>query len=229
MKRIFVICSLIIIFINPLFGGDTARFVNFGFSGDGTHFMFAQYGYIAERGKAYSDLFIVDVSRNIFISGGVKHGEFETVIEPGQSSDGALFTLLEDSVILRKRYGISYMEKGRPLYIRIASSETNEDKNNLQFRDFETDTKYTIDLNKTISGDGKNQNSSFYILLNIEYKDGTRKDFKIGHPDYKRSGITDYTINRILLSPGEESLVFIISKTDINLNVRYMIETVGVK
>ncbi len=229
MKRFFIFFYFIILSVNPLFCGDTARFVNLGFSGDGKYFMFAQHGFISERGKAYSDLFIVDVGRNVFTSGGVNSGQYETSIEPGQSSDGALFSLLEKTVIQRKRYGISYLEKGRPLYIRIAEKEkeTDEEINNLQFRDFETDTKYKIDLHKNVSSE--NNDSSFYIVLIIEYKNGLSKDYQIGHPNFIRSGITDYTINRILLSPGEESLVFIISKKDINLNVRYMIETVKIK
>lgn len=229
MKRFLVICSLILISISHLFGGDTARFVNLGFSGDGAYFMFAQHGFQADTGKAYSDLFVVDVYRNVFTTGGVKHGEFETAIEPGQSSDGALYTLLEDSITERDRYGISYLEKGRPLYIRIADSDEEEISNSLEFRDFETETRYSIDLKQNIMGESMDVKSSFYIDLNIVHKNGVSKDLKIGHPDFVRNGITEYTINRILLSPGEEALVFIISKTDTDLNVRYMIETVKIK
>ena len=229
MKRLLVICSLIFISISYLFGGDTARFVNLGFSGDGSYFMFAQHGFMADTGKTYSDLYIVDVDKNIFTSGGVKHGEYEAIIEPGQSSDGALFSLLEDSISQRTRYGISYLEKGRPLYIRISSNEEEEMNNSLQFRDFETEMKYTIDLMQNVMGEDMSAKSTFYIDMNIEYKNGVSKDLKIGHPDYIRDGITEYNINRILLSPEEDSLVFIISKTDVDLNVRYMIETVRIK
>ena len=228
MKRILITCSLVFISVIHLFGGDTARFVNLGFSGDGNYFMFAQHGFTVDTGKAYSDLFIVNVESNLFTAGGVKHGEYETSIEPGQSSDGALYSLLEDSITQRKRFGISYLEKGRPLYIRIAS-DNDEMFNNLQFRDFETEMKYTVDLVQNIIGEEMNIKSSFYIDLGIEYKNGVTKDLKVGHPDFIRDDIKDYNINRILLSPGEESLVIIISKTDVNLNVRYMIETVKIK
>ncbi|MDA3809487.1 MAG: DUF2259 domain-containing protein [Spirochaetaceae bacterium] len=229
MKRILVICSLIFISIAHLFGGDTARFVNLGFSGDGSYFMFAQHGFKADTGLVYSDLFIVDVKRNIFTSGGVKHGEYETVIEPGQSTDGALFSLLEDSLTLKKRYGISYLERGRPLYIRIAEGEEEDTSNNLEFRDFETEMKYTIDQKQNITGENRDLESSFYIDLVIDYKNGITKKLKIGHPEYMRAGILEYSINRIILSPGESSLVFIISKKDKDLNVRYMIETVKIQ
>ncbi len=229
MKKLFVMICLIMISISSLFGGDTARFVNLGFSGDGAYFMFAQHGFISGAGRAYSDLYIVDVQKNVFTSGGVKHGEFETVIEPGQSSDGALFSILEDTVAQRKRYGISYLEKGRPLYIRIAESDKEEDLNSLQFRDFETDTSYIIELRKSVSEGNNIVSSSFSISLNIEYKNGIEKDYIIGHPDFVRTDIIDYTINRILLSPEGDSLIFIISKQDKDLNVRYMIETVRIR
>lgn len=229
MKRILVICSIIFISISHLFGGDTARFVNLGFSGDGSYFMFAQHGYKVTTGVVYSDLFLVDVKRNVFTSGGVNHGEYETIIEPGQSSDGALFTLLEETLNQRKRYGISYLEKGRPLYIRIPAEEEEELTNNLQFRDFETEMKYTVDLKQNLSGEGSSAVSTFYIDLLIEYKNGLSKNLKIGHPNFSRKGIREYNINRILLSPEEDSLVFIISKIDVDLNVRYMIETVNIR
>lgn len=229
MKRILIIFSIILLSISHLSGGDTARFVNLGFSGDGSYFMFAQHGFKADTGKVYSDLFIVDVDKNIFTSGGVNHGEYETIIEPGQSSDGALFSLLEDVVNQRKMYGISYLEKGRPLYIRIPTGENVEETNKLQFRDFETETKYSVDLQQSVSGANRDLKSTFFIDLTIEYKNGVNRSLKIGHPNFEREGISEYNINRILLSPEEDSLVFIISKTDIDLNVRYMIETVRIK
>lgn len=229
MKRILVICSLIFISITHLFGGDTARFVNLGFSGDGSYFMFAQHGFTVTTGTVYSDLFIVDVKRNVFTPNGVHHGKYESIIEPGQSSDGALFTLLDETANQRKRYNISYLEKGRPLYIRIPVNDEEGSTNSLQFRDFETDMKYAVDLKQLVSGEGDDLSSKFYIDLQIEYKNGVSKNMKIGHPDYSRLGIVEYNINRILLSPEEDSLIFIISKTDMDLNVRYMIETVNIR
>lgn len=229
MKRLLIICSLVLVFLGSLFGGDTARFVNLGFSANGAYFMFAQHGYQAATGRVYSDLYIVDVQRNIFTPGSVIHGEFESVIEPGQSSDGALFSLLEDTVEQRKRYGITYLEKGRPLYIRISESEEEDNPENLEFRDFEMDMKYKVDLVQSVEGEGVAQQSKFHISLKIEYKNGVIKNFTVGHPDYVRKGIGSYSINRILLSPDESSLVFIISKTDSDLNVRYMIETVKIR
>lgn len=228
MKKIILLCSFILASFSMLFAGDTARFVNLGFSDDGSYFMFAQHGFQADRGRVYSDLYIVDVSKNIFTPGGVINGEFETIIEPGQSSDGALFTLLEDTVEQRKRYGITYLEKGRPLYIRIPEAEEEENPDTLEFRDFERDMKYSIKLEQTIEGEGEAIQSKFHIDLMVEYKNGIVKNFKVGHPEYIRKGIDNYSINRILLSPDEDALVFIIGKSDTELNVRYMIETVSI-
>jgi len=228
MKKTVLICSAMLIAFS-LFAGDTARFVNLGFSADGAYFMFAQHGYQQDRGRVYSDLFIVDVKRNIFTPGGVHHGEYESIIEPGQSSDGALYSLLETTADQRRRYNIVYPEKGRPLYIRFPETETEEDStNNLTFRDFERDTMYTVDLIQDVEGEGENLQSRFYIDLKLEYRNGIVKKIKIGHPEYGRKGITEYEINRIILSPEEDSLIFIISKSDVDLNVRYMIETVKI-
>ncbi|MBN2657498.1 MAG: DUF2259 domain-containing protein [Spirochaetales bacterium] len=226
MKKTVMICSFLLIAFS-LFAGDTARFVNLGFSADGANFMFAQHGFQADSGRLYSDLYIVDVKRNVFVSGGVHHGEYESIIEPGQSSDGALYSLLETTAEQRKRYNIAYLEKGRPLYIRFPETE-EENSNNLNFRDFERGSEYTVDLVQEVEGEGNALQSRFYIDLKIVQRNGIVKNLKIGHPDYSRKGITEYNINRILLSPGEDSLVFIISKSDIDLNVRYMIETVKI-
>ena len=89
--------------------------------------------------------------------------------------------------------------------------------------------KYSIDLNQEVNGEGGDLASTFYIDLLIEYKNGVSKNLKIGHPNFSRKGISEYNINRILLSPEEDSLIFIISKTDVDLNVRYMIETVNIR
>lgn len=229
MRNIFLIFSLIFFAVLHLFGGDTARFVNLGFSGDGKYFMFAQHGFISDAGKAYSDLYIVNVSRNIFVPDGVIQGEFETAIEPGQPSDGALYALLEDSISQKRRYGISYLEKGRPLFIRVMSNKGEDMSRKLQFRDFETGDRYIIELHKTVIGTKKNVKSGFYIDLSIEAKNGTVENFTIGHPQYLREKIAEYSINRILLSPEEKSLVFVISKIDVDFNTRYMIETVKIK
>jgi len=226
MKKTVLICSAMLIAFS-LFAGDTARFVNLGFSADGAYFMFAQHGYQQDRGRVYSDLYIVDVKRNIFTPGGVHHGEYESIIEPGQSSDGALYSLLETTADQRKRYNIVYAEKGRPLYIRFPETE-EESSNNLAFRDFERDTQYSVNLVQDVAGEGENLQSRFYIDLKLEYRNGVEKNLKIGHPDYNRKGITGYEINRIILSPDQDSLIFIISKSDVDLNVRYMIETVKI-
>lgn len=229
MKKIVMISSLILASVCALYGGDTARFVNLGFSADGAYFMFGEHGYQADKGRVYSDLYIVDVVRNVFTPGGVVKGEFESVVEPGQSSDGALFSILDDTVEQRHRYGISFLDKGRPLYIRIPESENDDKSNSLEFRDFQRDMKYTVVLNQTAEGEGDALQSRFYIDLKIEYKNGIVKKFQVGHPNYNRKGISEYSINRILLSPKEDSLIFIITKTDRDLNVRYMIETVKIR
>ena len=50
---------------------------------------------------------------------------------------------------------------------------------------------------------------------------------KVGSPEIKRKGITDYKIERIFCDNSERSLIFVIEKTledDTGISIRYMVE-----
>ena len=52
---------------------------------------------------------------------------------------------------------------------------------------------------------------------------------KIGSPDIKRKGITNYKIERIFCDNSEKSLIFVIEKTledETGISIRYMVEAV---
>ncbi len=221
--------SLLFALTTILSAGDKSEFVNLGFSPDGKFFLFGQYGYNSEKSISYADLYLVDVQKNIFVSGGVLKGEYTNYLEPGQSADGALYKLLESAMALKKRYGIDFLEKGRPLYIRI--EETEESMDSLDFRDFETGSHYGMTLHKNILSDedGTPVKSSFYINLEYTGPSHSTVSFKIGHPDYMRTGIGDYRIERVLTDPLGDSIVVILAKMDVDLNIRYMVETVKIR
>jgi len=226
MKKIIFLIFLALL-CSMAFAGDKAEFVNLGFSPDGDYFMFGNYGYNQESSSCYSDIFIVDVDRNVFVPGGVYHEEFDNILSPGQSSMGALFSLLEKTTDKRKNYRIDFLNTGRPLYIRLndnpKSDENNEQNMNaLEFKDFLTGNRYNVQLFQTI----EENSSRFYIDLTLYTADGLEKSFRIGHPNYTRRNIVNYTINRIIINPDNSSLVLIIGKTDKNGNIRYMVETV---
>lgn len=232
MRQKITAAALILFFVPALFlfAGDSAEFVNLGFSEDGRFFLFGQYGYQAEETRLYADLFMVDVTKNQFVPNGVHRGTYGTVLEPGQSADGGIFTLWNEAYPQIREHGIKPVRKGRPLYIRITD---NSDGVNLDFRDFETGWHYVVSLNQTVLGDGGDVESSFYIDVKRDKSDidstAQVSSYEVGLPDFRRAGVTDYTIERILLAPNGKALVFVIAKTIHGAggspNIRYMVET----
>jgi len=229
MKRLPVVIVLISMLAVAAFAGDKAEFANLGFSPDGKYFFFGQYGFVPEKTKSYADLFLVDVKNNKFVPAGVFSGEYKGTLEPGQSPDGGLFSLLETAVPARKKYNIDYLKKGRPLYIRI--SDTEESIDVLDFRDFETGARYSMELIQNVKADeeGNPQESSFYIEMVYTGSGGLEVPFVIGHPDFVRKGIREYRIERVLTDPENKSIIIVLSKIDNDLNVRYMVETVRIR
>ena len=101
------------------------------------------------------------------------------------------------------------------------------------FKDFrgseiENPNSYHIQLVPTFEGKGKNVKSSFFIMIEKQDADGNviaRQ--KVGSPEIKRKGITDYKIERIFCDNSEKSLIFVIEKTledDTGISIRYMVE-----
>jgi len=229
MKRLPVLIVLFSMLTLSVFAGDKAGFANLGFSPDGKYFFFGQYGFIPEKSMSYADLYMVDVKNNKFVPAGVFSGEYKGTLEPGQSPDGGLFSLMETAVPARKKYNIDYLKKGRPLYIRISDSE--ESIGVLDFRDFETGARYTMELIQNIKADADNNpvESSFYIEMKYTGSGGLEVPFVIGHPDFLRKGIREYRIERVLTDPENKSIIIVLSKIDNDLNIRYMVETVRIR
>jgi predicted secreted protein len=68
--------------------------------------------------------------------------------------------------------------------------------------------------------------------VTINFADGTYKDYTVGRPNYKRKGVLSYRISQVILSPDEESLVFVVEKEEQDhdgVNIRYMVETVKIR
>ncbi len=230
MKRVLSLTSLFLLFLASLFAGDKAEFVNLGFSPKGDYFLFGQYGFSPEKVQSYADVYLVNVAKNRFVSGSVFSGEYKGRLEPGQSPDGALFSLLEFVIPVRKKYNIDFLRKGRPLYIRISDNEGPLDV--LEFRDFETGASYTLKLIQSVDkgkGEKALSESSFYIDMVYTPRNGAAVPFVIGHPDFKRKGIVSYRIERVMTDPENKALIIIIAKIDMDLNVRYMVETLRVR
>lgn len=226
MRTVYLILLVILLSTACIFAGDIANFQNLGFSPDSRYFMFGQYGINEKSSSPYADIFFVNVKSNAFLPQGVKHAQFRESVEPGNDGRGALFSLLEESYNLTKKYNISHIATGRFLYILLDGEEPKEE---LNFRDFQSGQKYNITLSQKTRGEGKNTEAAFHILLTIEDKSGKTRNLVVGLPNYWRSGVRAYRIKRIILAPDEKSLIFMIQKEEVDSagpNIRFMVETV---
>lgn len=237
MRRIFFVTLILIMSLSALTAGDRAEFVNLGFSQDGNYFMFGFYGFDTDTVKSYSEIYTVDVERNVFVPKGITKGTYDFVVMPGQSVEGALLTLLEDNSAIRTKYAIQYLETGRLIYIRFnddpeseenIESEENPGMNTLTFQDFITGSTYSLSLNQSLS-ESTPVSSAFSIDLTVKSSDSLEQKYTVGHPQFKRNNVVKYDINRVLVGPGNKSVIIIIAKIYENGNIRYMVETVKLK
>lgn len=227
-KRLILIGILCVLAAAAAFAGDVAQFVNLGFSEDSRFFMFAQYGVLEKNTAPYAELFVVDVPANAFTNRGVRKLSYTRSVEPGNKGQGALFNLIEDSTGQRRQYRIDHLLTGRLLYLLMNGVEAGD---TLEFRDFQTGRKYTMNLIQSATEEGKEVSSSFHIKLTIEDRDGGVRSLDVGNPGLRRSGVRSYLIKQILLAPDGKSLVLIIQRAEQDTrgsNIRYMVETVRV-
>ncbi len=126
-KLSLAFAGLLIAGISGLWAGDSASFVDLGFSPDGGIYMFAQYGVQSGILKPWADLFVVDVARNDFVSGGRISYTHDKPIDAGQDGTAALYRLLTEQAGLRTGFNRflyrhdSYPPKGCPYLPRSLS------------------------------------------------------------------------------------------------------------
>ena len=208
-----------------LWAGDTATFVDLGFSPDGKTFMFAQYGVQSGTLKPWADLFLVDVPRNNFVSGGRINYVHDSQVVSGQDGSGALYRMIAKNAALAERHQINYCFQGQPLYVSLE----NVAPSNAEFRDFESGASYRASLVSSIEGSGSSLKSSFYINLDRTARDGSRKTYTVGTPQLKRPLIASYRIRKVMIAPHDGSMIFVIEmrKQDgSGTDIRYMVEAV---
>ena len=227
-----ILFTLVIIFlvnITGLWAGDTATFVDLGFSPDGKIYMFAQYGLQSGTLKPWADLFIVDVLRNNFVRGGRLSFVNNRPAVSGQDGSGALYRLIAQSASLAERYRINYCFQGQPLFIAIngeAGSDTTAQLP-VEFRDFEMGANYRASLNSYMEGYGANLKSSFYINLERIGRDSSKKVYTVGNPQIKRPLVASYRIRKVMIAPHDGSMIFLIEmkkQEGDGFNIRYMVE-----
>jgi predicted secreted protein len=224
-KIILLISGTLIICVSGLWAGDSASFVDLGFSLDGRIYMFGQYGVQESTLKPWAELSVVDVASNDFVSGGRISYTHDSPIQAGQDGSGVLYRLIAGNSGLVDRYGINFPNQGQPLYISLDTNPSDSGET-IEFRDFISGKSYRANLVSSTEGRGQNLQSSFHINL-VSRSDGQVKNYTIGNPRIKRSLISSYNIKKVIIDPRGDSVIFVIEmkrQSEGGHDVRYMVE-----
>jgi predicted secreted protein len=228
-KTVLTLLVILLTSVSALWAGDSAVFVDLGFSQDGRIYMFGQYGVLSPSLCPWADLYIVDVASNNFVQNGRVSLKQDTPIKAGQDGSGTLHILVSNNSSLTNRYGINFQNQGIPLYItRDERPQPRGEKIDFR-RDYLSGERCTAQLIPTITGSGRNVSSKFHINLEITSPNGQLKRYTIGTPNYVRQGIAQYNIKKVLINTSGNSIIFVIEMlliADNGYNVRYMVETV---
>jgi predicted secreted protein len=212
--------------VSVLWAGDAATFVDLGFSPDGKIYMFAQYGVQSKTLRPWADLFVVDVVRNNFVNGGRISYTHDTSVLAGQDGSGALYRIISRNTTLADQYEVNFLRQGQPLYIALDNDPPFSGES-IEFRDFETGNAFRASLAASVEGTGDNMKSSFYINLETTSRNGTKKTYVVGTPQFKRPLIASYRIKKVMIAPHDGSIIFVIEmkkQAGGGYDIRYMVE-----
>jgi len=229
-KKAFILFIILLTSVSALWAGDTAVFVDLGFSADGRVYMFGQHGVLSPSLRPWAELYIVDVVSNTFVQNGRMSFIESSPIRAGQDGSGILHRLVSNNSSITNRYGINFQNQGLPLYIsRNETPPSHGEK--IDFRDFLSGKSYNAQLIPTITGSGQNVRSQFYINLEVSSPNGQFRTYKVGTPTFVRQGIVQYNIKRVLIDANGGSIVFVIEMMRVTdsgngFDVRYMVEAV---
>jgi len=229
LKKTNVIILLILLTcVSALWAGDSAVFVDLGFSPDGRTYMFGQYGVLSPSLKPWADLYVVDVNSNNFVQNGRVTYTQDTAIKAGQDGSGILHQLLSRNTSLTSRHNINFQNQGLPLYISRDENPPPRGER-ITFRDFLSGRSYVAQLVPTINGSGQNVSSRFQINMEVTSPNGQVKNYVVGTPNFTRQRIAQYNIKRVLIDANGNSVIFVIEMKRVAENgfdIRYMVEAV---
>lgn len=212
------------------FAGDSAVFVDGGFSPDGKYYAFGQYGKTDKKFQGWAEIYTVDVEKNVYTSDGV------FITKPSSSTYNktgkeVYEVLAARSKAITGKYSFAPAKPDCILYIREDENKSGTDT--ISFKDFsgsvsDEQAHYSVKLISDVSGSGENVKSSFVIMLEKVDENGKAIAMqKIGSPNILRSGVSAYKIEKIVCDASGNNIVFIIEKTvedKTGVNIRYMIE-----
>ena len=227
-KSILTLFLLLITCVFSLWAGDSAVFVDLGFSPDGRTYMFGQYGVLAPSLRPWADIFVVDMASNRFVPNGRLSFTQNDPIKAGQDGSGILYQLLANNMNIANRYSINFQNQGLPLYISRDENPPLRGET-IDFRDFVSGRSFKAQLVPTVTGQGQNTRSQFHINLEVRNSNGQIRHYTVGTPNFIRQGIISYNMKRAIVDSTGNSLIFVIEMRRIADNghdIRYMVEAV---
>ena len=227
-KKTILIFIIILACVSAVWAGDSAVFVDLGFSPDGRMYMFGQYGVLSPSLRPWAELFVVDMASNTFVPNGRFSFTQNSPIQAGQDGSGILYQLLANNMSIANRYNINFQNQGLPLYISRNENPPTHGET-IEFRDFISGKSYVARLIPTITGQGQNTRSQFHINLEARSPNGQTRNYTVGTPNFIRQRIIAYNIKRVIIDSTGNSLIFVIEMKRISENghdIRYMVEAV---
>lgn len=227
-----MVCGMLGIFAAfASFAGDSAVLVDNGFSADGNYYIFGQYGKIDKKFQGWAEIYTVDVLKNDYVDNEVYRVK-PSAVTFDKTGKEVYESLAGKNYLSIKKYNCAQNSPEQILYIREEEKKAGTDE--IEFKDFissvsDDQAYYKVVLVPTVSGEGINVKSSFYIdLEKLDSKGAVLASQRIGNPGITRKGVKNYKIERIVCDKTGKKLVFIVEKTmedKTGINIRYMIET----
>lgn len=227
-----MVCGMLGIFAAfASFAGDSAVLVDNGFSADGNYYIFGQYGKIDKKFQGWAEIYTVDVLKNDYVDNEVYRVK-PSAVTFDKTGKEVYESLAGKNYLSIKKYNCAQNAPEQILYIREEEKKAGTDE--IEFKDFissvsDDQAYYKVVLVPTVSGEGINVKSSFYINLEkLDSKGAVLASQRIGNPGITRKGVKNYKIERIVCDKTGKKLVFIVEKTmedKTGINIRYMIET----
>jgi len=227
-KTVIIVLILLFTGVSALWAGDTAVFVDLGFSPDGRTYMFGQHGVLTPSLRPWAETYVVDVTRNSFVPNGRASFTQDTPIRAGQDGSGVLHRLVSDNATVSGRFNVNFQNQGLPLYISRDDNPPSGGER-IEFRDFLSGSSYKANLVPTVTGSGLNVSSRFHIDLEVTLQNGQTKTYRVGTPAFNRQRIAQYNFKRVIIDPSGSSLIFVIEMRRAaasGFDVRYMVEAV---
>ena len=225
-KNKFVISAILLTCVSTLWAGDTASFVDLGFSQNGNIYMFGQYGVLSPSLRPWAELYVVDVRTNNFVQNGRFSHTQNSPINAGQDGSGVFYWLIDKNASLTSRHSITYQNQGLPLYISRNENPPVHGET-IDFRDFISGKSYRAELVPSIIGSGQNTRSSFFIKLEARSANGQIRNYTVGTPHIVRPLIASYNFKRVLIDSSGESIIFVIEMKRVagdGFDISYMVE-----